>query len=249
MRLKLNDQDICTMYSHGLNSPEMCAYKYCYNRGIGKVIAIDPKEFCKWMAKNSHNGKAVSDRHSWRAIRNLCDRGFGEIIRDGFGRIELVLFSLDFVCGRIREPETKMPEPDPEKSDSCDNAEKNSVKQQQLIQIKQICSSVGINYRLEKDWWEIASHGVEKIKTTVKAMLLQISRGRTKIKNPPGWFKIALQDNYYLDIPDELENPVIFERMLILAKNKLIQLTGSIPQELDLYAKKNDPPTEVPRGG
>ncbi len=99
-RLKLTDKDICGMYSRGLNLPEVCGYKYCHNRGVGKVIVIYPDEFKQWIEKNSHDGKTISKRHSWRVIRNLCDRGFGEIIRSGFGRIELILYSLDFVFGR-----------------------------------------------------------------------------------------------------------------------------------------------------
>ena len=232
MPLSTNDQDICTMYSRGLNAPEICAYKYCYNRGVGKEIIIYPQEFRAWLSKNSHDGSCVSKRHAWRAINNLCERGFGEIKRSVFGRIELVLFSLDFVCGRKREYQTEKPDPVPGKSDDSNAAEKTPIKQQQLILTKQICKSVGINYRLEKDWWEIASYGIEKLKATIDRMLVQMASKRTKIYNPCGWLKVALRDNYHLDNP-ALDNPiVIYEQMHLWAKEKLLNLTGSLPKKI-----------------
>jgi hypothetical protein len=231
MPLYLTDQDVNVMCSRGLNAPEICAYKYCYNRGFGRQLTIFPEEFRKWMEKHTHDGSTISVRHSWRVIRNLCDRGFGEIIRSGFGRIELVLYSLDFVCGRKSKAETETPKPDPEDADNSNAAEKSRVKQQQLILTKQICKSVGINYRLEKDWWEIASHGIEKIKATIDRMLIQLSNSRTSISNPCGWLRVALRDNYYLDNP-ALENPIpLYEKMYFWAKDKLVDLTGCVPQK------------------
>ncbi len=244
MPLKLNDQDICTMYSRGLNAPEICAYKYGSNRGVGKEITIYPKEFRAWISSHSHDKSTVSDRHSWRAIRNLCDRGFGEIVTDGFGRIVLVLFSLDFVCGRNSQTETKKPKADPEKPDDSNTAEKSRVKQQQLILTKQICKSAGINYRLEKDWWEIASHGIDKIKATIDKMMIQISRGRTMIYNPPGWLKVALRENYYLDKLITDTPMALIEQAYLWSKQKLLDLAGSLPIEpneplqLDLFSQK-----------
>lgn len=232
MPLKLNDQDINVMWSRGLNASEMCAYKYGSNRGVGKVIVIYPKEFRAWQEKHSHDGSSVSDRHSWRTYRNLCDRGFGEIKRSGFGRIELVLYSLDFVCGRNSGAETNPPDADPAEACNSNVAKKSRTKQQQLILTKQICKSVGVDYRLEKDWWEIASYGVEKVQSTVEAMLLQIGRGRTVIKNPCGWFKVALRDDYHLDVPLSVDqNPALYERMFFLAQEKLLDLTGCIPRK------------------
>lgn len=240
MPLTLNDQDINVMWSRGLNAPEVCAYKYCYNRGVGKEIVIYPKEFRAWQQKHSHDGSAISDRHSWRSIRNLCDRGFGEIKRSGFGRVELVLYTLDFVCGRDRSLKTKEPNPDPRKPDDSNENKKSGVKQQQLILTKQICQAVGINYRLDKDWWEIASHGIDKIKATVNIMLIQIGNGRTSIYNPCGWLKVALRDNYYLDTLPK-NNPALYERILFFAQEKLLDLIGCIP-------KKNTTPSDITQG-
>lgn len=231
MPLSQNDQDVCVMYSRGLNAPEMCAYKYCYNRGIGKKLTIIPKNFRAWMSKNSHDGSCVSERHGWRVFKNLGDRGFGEIIRSGFGRIELVLYSLDFVCERKSQAETETPKPDPEKTDDSSAAKKSAVKQQQLILTKQVCKSFGVNYRLEKDWWEIASHGLEKVKATLNRMMIQIASSRTTIHNPCGWLRIALRDNYYLDTPDPVNTIARIEQTFFWAKEELLNLTGSIPKK------------------
>ena len=238
MRLKLTDIDICGFYSHGLNMPEVCAYKYIFNRkkdrrNDGEIISICPLDYRQWIAKNSHNGKTISIRHSSRAIENLCDRGFGEIVRRGFGRIELKLYSLDLVFGRICADLPNMPNPDPVKADDIDAQQKKRVKQQQLILTKEICTKAGINYRLEKDWWEVASHGIEKIKATVERMLLQMSTSRTQIYNPCGWFKVALKDNYYLDAPTNTGDSILLlESMYFQARDKLLNLTGCLPKKI-----------------
>ena len=241
MPLTLNDQDINVMWSHNLNASEICVYKYCYNRGIGKEIDIYPNEFRAWQQKHSHDGKCMSNRQAWRSIRNLCDRGFGEIKRSGYGRIQLVLYSLDFVCGRERNTLTETPKPDPGKTDDSNTAEKNRTRQQQLILTKQICKSFGINYRLEKDWWEIANHGLDKIKATLDRMMIQITTSRTNIYNPPGWLKVALRDNYYLDSPSSINSIPRIEQMFFWAKDKLLDLAGSLP-------KKRFPDQHNPRG-
>lgn len=76
-------------------------------------------------------------------------------------------------------------------------SKKTTVKQQQLIDTKQLCKSNGINFREDRDWYEIASHGLEKIGKTIKLLKLRACTG--DISNPLGWFRIALRRNFYLD--------------------------------------------------
>lgn len=229
---KLTDKDLNGMRSRGLNITEVCAYKYCYNRGVGQTIIIFPEEMREWMRKTSHNDTTISTRHAWRVINNLCDRGFGEITRSGFGRVELVIYSLDFVFGRQCQIKTETPKPDPESPEDSNAAEKNRTKQQQLILTKQICRSAGVNYRLEKDWWEIALHGIEKIKATIDTMRRQLANPRTSIYNPCGWLKVALRDNYYLDSPAPEDLIPLYEQAYFWAKDKLMDLTGCVPKKI-----------------
>ncbi len=229
--IKLSDSDICGMGSRGLNFPEFSAYKYCFNRdrGRGKKITIYPEEFRTWMSKNSHDGSCISKRHSWRVIQNLCDRGFGEIIRRGFGKIELIIYSLDFVFGRKSQVETETPDPDSPKASDSDDNKKSRVNQQQLILTKKICQDAGVKFRLEKDWWEIASHGIEKIQTTIEIMYERAGNPRSPIYNLCGWFKTALRDNYYLDKSDGIAEISMLEKINKHVRNRLIELVGCVP--------------------
>ncbi len=203
MQLNFNDQELCGMRERGLGFNGLCAYKWLFNKNcIGKTIIVYYSQFRKWMAKNSKNGETISRRHASRVIHNLGEKGFAEVKSLGGGAFEVTLFSLDFIFGRKCQDQTdsssdaKSQDEDPPK-DTPHNTPSARVKQQQLIQIKQLCTQAGIKYRLDKDWWEIASHGIEKIEATIN--LMKYRSLTTPIANIPGWFKQALRRNYYLD--------------------------------------------------
>ena len=203
MRLSLNDQEICGMREHGLGTNEICAYKWLFNKKcIGKTIIVYYSQFRKWIAKNSQNGGTISKRHASRVIHNLGERGFAEVQSLGGGAFEIILFSLDFVFGRKSRFETDLSsEVKSQTQDSAISSPNKTpsarIMQQQLVQIKTLCTQAGINYRLDKDWWEIASHGIEKVEATIN--LMKYRSLTTPIENVPGWFKQALRRNYYLD--------------------------------------------------
>ena len=209
MKLSLNDQELCGMRERGLNTNEICAYKWLLNKNsIGKTIIVYYSQFRKWIAKNSQNGETISKRHAARVLHNLGKRGFAEVQSLGNGAFEITLFSLDFVLGQKSADATELS--NQAKSQNQDrtiasphNSPSAKIKQQQLIKIKQLCTQAGIKYRLDKDWWEIVSHGIEKVEATIN--LMKYRSLTTRITNAPGWFKKALRCNYHLDHnPDSL---------------------------------------------
>ena len=220
-RLKLTDKDICGMYSRGLNAPEICLYKWLWNKkAIGKRILIHCDDFLEWMKKNTEGGKCISKRHGFRVIRNLGARGFCEIKERSCGFFEIILFSLDFVFGRKTKEATNPPREKPSNPQEDGEAKKSASLQQQLLRIKELCLEVDINYRLPKDWWEIVGHGVEKVEATIEVFKHRLKNSlRNPIYNPPGWFKQALRDNYYLDFDFDYSPPSIVDAYLHLAKS------------------------------
>ena len=212
MKLKLNDREICGMRERGLGINEICAYKWLFNkRSIGRRIIVYYNQFREWMTRNSNKGRTISKRHASRVIHNLGERGFAEVKSLGGGAFEITLFSLDFVFGQKSLDETnlssrsKLQTQDSARA-SPNNTSKASIMQQQLIEIKKLCAQAGIKYRLDKDWWEIASHGIEKIEETIN--LMKHRARSTTIHNPPGWLRKALRENYYLDYDPESTNEV-----------------------------------------
>lgn len=192
------------MYARGLNLPEVCLYKWLDNKKcIGKTIIVFQSDFLTWLAKNG-NGKTISRRHVTRVFHNLAERGFCEVKARGFGCFEVTLYSLNFALGLKNQDETNMPDGSKPQNvtmatDKPQDRLSDRGKQQQLIEIKKLCLSVGVNYRLEKDWWEVFNHGIEKIEAIVEMLSFKLARSRIPIFNPCGWFKQALRDNYYLD--------------------------------------------------
>ena len=203
MQLSLSDKEICGMQERGLGTNGICAYKWLFNKNcIGKTIIVYYSQFRKWMAKNKQNGETISKRHASRVIHNLGEKGFAEVKSLGGGAFEITLFSLDFVFGQKCHDETDLSSE--AKSQNQDTAKDSPnktpsarVKQQQLVEIKKLCTQAGIKYRLDKDWWEIVSHGIEKVEATIN--LMKYRSLTTPILNVPGWFKQALRRNYYLD--------------------------------------------------
>jgi hypothetical protein len=239
MKLKLADQDLSVMYSRGLNLPELCAYKYIFNRGVNKYLVIFPEELRKWLQRNSHDGSTISTRHAWRIINNLCERGFGEIRRSGFGRIELVLYSLDFVCGRKSKAETDTPDVDSKEktenkegvSDAENKSQKTGIDQQQLIYVDQKCRSVGVVFQKE-DLWKIAKYPKELINLAINCFKSAEMAESTFIKNPAGWLIRCLEKKYYRSYRAE--------KFVSSAEQKLFELQdwflenfGSIPRRAD----------------
>ena len=197
------DLDVRGMNAKGLGGKEMCAYFWLVSKkAVGKTVIVYLEDFRKWLKKDPFGDGSISRRHASRVIHNLAEKGFAEVKSLGGGAFEVTLFSLDFVFGRKCQDQTdssseaKSQDEDPPK-DSPHNTPNAKVKQQQLIQIKQLCTQAGIKYRLDKDWWEIADHGIEKIEATIN--LMKYRSLTTPITNIPGWFKQALRRNYYLD--------------------------------------------------
>ena len=197
------DLDVRGMNAKGLSGKEMCAYFWlARKKAIGRIITVYREDFRKWLKKDPFGDGSISSRHTSRVLHNLAAKGFAEVTSRGFGTFEITLFSLDFVFGRKCQDETnlssdsKSQDRDSAKA-SPHNTPSTRFKQQQLIQTKQLCTQAGIKYRLDKDWWEIASHGLEKVEATIN--LMKYRSLTTPIINAPGWFKKALRCNYYLD--------------------------------------------------
>ena len=212
------------------NFIDLLIYKLLANyRKFNQDLEIDVIQFQKRINKLCQK-YSICEKTAQRAFERLVKMELVELVYTlGFGKHVVRVKSLHDLLGQDSSPETKVSQPDPENPNHSNAAQKSSVKQQQLIQVKQICQQAGINYRLEKDWWEIANHGIEKVKATIERMMLQISNPRNPIYNPCGWFKTALRDNYYLDQPDLEDSIPLLEKMLFYSQDKLIELTGCIP--------------------
>ncbi|MEM9274395.1 MAG: hypothetical protein AAGA80_15735 [Cyanobacteria bacterium P01_F01_bin.143] len=209
MSYRFTSSDLRGMHAKGLGIKEICAYSWLINqKAVGKKIIVYREDFRKWLAKTPAGEASISRRHGSRVLHNLGKRGFAEVKSRGYGAFEITLFSLDFVFGRESQDKTDLSsEPKSQDEDPSRGSPNNSlsakVKQQQLIKIKQLCTQAGIKYRLEKDWWEIVSHGIEKVEATIN--LMKYRSLTTPITNAPGWFKKALRCNYHLDHnPDSL---------------------------------------------
>lgn len=215
------------------NFIDLIIYKLIINyRKFNQDLEIDIVQFQKRINKLCKK-YSLCERTAKRAFQRLADAGLIEIVYTlGFGKFVIRVKFLHDLFGQDDPPETEMSSPKTLEQRNSEKNQKTGVKQQQLIQTKQICKSVGINYRLEKDWWEIASHGVEKLQSTIEVMLSQLSNPRTIIRNPCGWLKVALRDNYYLDRPSVQDSIPILETMYFHAKDKLLDLVGSLPKKI-----------------
>ena len=196
-----------------------------------KTVTIRFVDFHKDITKRCST-YSLSERSVYRIFHRIAELGLIEIVMMGFGEALVKVNFLHELFSQYDEVETEASTPETSEQRNSEKNPKTGVKQQQLIQTKQICKSVGINYRLEKDWWEIASHGVEKVQSTIEVMLSQLSNPRTIIRNPCGWLKVALRDNYYLDRPSVQDSIPILETMYFHAKDKLLDLVGSLPQKI-----------------
>ncbi len=225
------------------NMIDMELYLYLLDRitKSSNIVKFSYRQFCNDINKTC-DSYTVSERNIYRILERVVEFGLVTVQISGKGEALLEVKPLhELFCHEDEEKTGVSEEKSEEKSeDSCSDsdssnaAEKSRVKQQQLILTKQICKSAGINYRLEKDWWEIASHGIDKLKATIDRMMIQIASGRTKIFNPCGWLKVALRDNYYLDTPKEqTESPAVLEQIFFYAQEKLLDLTGCIPTRMD----------------
>ena len=198
---------------------------------FNQQITIDRAQTHKRVKKLCQNQPV--ERTIERAFQRLAKVGLIEIVyKLGFGKLVVKVKSLNELVGQDSEAEPKVSNPEiPEPSNSKKNL-KTGIKQQQLIEIKQICKDAGINYRLDKDWWEIASHGLEKVKATIEHMLTQTLNSRTVIRNPRGWFRSALRDNYYLDKLTDNEISISqLETAYFYYQEKLLDLVGCLPKK------------------
>lgn len=235
MRNKLPNLDVMAKLADlGLTEYlDLFIYKFlaCRNK-FNQDITIERTEIWKRIHKLCQVFKPIEITIE-RAFKRLAKVGLIEIIyKLGFGKFVVKVKSLDDLVNHLNYSETEESDPQkPEPSNSKKNP-KTGIKQQQLIEIKQICQDAGINYRLDKDWWEIANHGVEKVRATIEHMLNQSLNPRTVIRNRCGWFKVALRDNYYLD---KLANSEIslsqLERGYFYFQEKLLDLTGCLPKK------------------
>ena len=204
MRLKLSDKQLCGLLHLGVNTSELCAYKWLYNkRAIGKKITVYYSDFNKWLYNATRGLKSFSDKHAGRLLENLGKLGLAEVEKKGFGRFEVTLFSIDFALGHESQKETNLSEDEKRSNKEPVGGQKELQEnkrafQQQLILAKRLLAEIGVNYREEKVWWEIAAHGLEKIEATIEYFKFKMRMNPGCIYNPPGWIRRALSRDYYL---------------------------------------------------
>lgn len=213
---------------------DLLVYKFIETRRkFNQEIKIDSSKIYKQVRKACTKENIPVERTIVRAFYRLQEMGLLTIVyKLGFGTFVIKAISLDDFEDLYCRSVTAKSEPKKPKQRNTEKNQKTRVKQQQLIAIKQECQKVGINYRLEKDWWEIANHGADKVRKTIQLMIRQLSNPRTKIYNPCGWFKVALKDNYYLDDFDCDNSLALLERGYFHFRDKLLDLIGSLPQEI-----------------
>ena len=176
---------------------------------------------------------STSSRNVYRIFQRLEEASLIEIIISGMGE---ALVKVKFLHELFPQEELELTEesnPQTLEQPHSQKKQKTGIRQQQLIEIKQECRKAGINYRLDKDWWEIASHGLEKVKATIEHMLTQKLNPRNVIRNPRGWFKVALRDNYWLDALEDHEISLSqLEEGYCFYRDKLLDLMGSLPKKI-----------------
>ena len=203
-----NGTDFPALHAKGITLTHLSAYSWLRNQGaIGKKIIVCYQDFMKWFKKYAGGGHGLSRRHARRVLLELGERGLAKVEFKGFGGMfAIVLFDLNFALGRKDPEKTKTPTEEKSQTEEPVMAKdqksaSKEVFQQQLILAKKLLKEAGINYHLEKDWWEIVSHGIEKIEATVEYFKFKLKNPSISnpIYNPGGWFRQALRDNYYLD--------------------------------------------------
>lgn len=217
MRLKLNDEQIVWLEINNLNLVDLCAYKWLHNKkSRGKSILVSHADFRTWFANVAKGQKTISTRNAPRAFERLHEAGLINLKKRGFGLFEVTVFSFDFALGLISH-DTPQTASDEKRQDQDSEGTKNKfdlksrVFQQQLITVKQLLAKIGVNFRLEKDWWEIASYDLEEIEATVEYFQFKEAKHPGSIYNPAGWVRQALKFKYYLDF--DSRNP-IYERFV-----------------------------------
>lgn len=248
MPLKLNDQDINVMWSRNLNLSEVCAYKFACNRGTDKEIDIFEEDFLAWQKKHSHDGKSVTKRHFWRIYNNLCERGFGHIVRSGFGRIRLVIYSLDFVCGREGGDSTDLSQrAEGENKEPVNDAEQKTsptrIEQQQLIYADKKTKEAGIVIQKE-NLWKIAKYPAELINRAIRCFKAADLTQSTHIRNPAGWLISCLENKYYLSYRFE-KVQASMEQKYFQLQECILDTCGSLPRRYPSgtgFGKKNTTP-------
>ncbi|MDJ0572171.1 MAG: hypothetical protein QNJ53_24445 [Pleurocapsa sp. MO_192.B19] len=211
------------------NFIDMFTYKLLdnYNK-FNENLEIDVIQFQKRINKLCKVYR-VTEITAKRAFKRLAKLGLVEIVYTlGFGKYVVKVKSFADILGHDDASKTDVIEEKSPEERNSEQTQKTRVKQQQLILTKQICQAEGLNYRLEKDWWEIASHGIEKIKATIKKMYERFNP-RNPIYNPCGWFRTALRDNYYLDESDTISELSMLERVNKHVRNRFIELVGCVP--------------------
>lgn len=219
MRLKLNDEQIVWLEVNNLNMVDLCAYKWLHNKkSRGKSILVSHGDFRTWFATVAKGQKTISTRNAPRIFERLHQAGLINLKKRGFGLFEVTVFSFDFALGLISHDTPRLAN-DEKRCDTDSSSPKSKfdlkskVFQQQLIRAKQLLTSIGVNFRLEKDWWEIASYDLEEIEATVEYFQFKEAKHPGSIYNPAGWFRQALKCKYYLDF--DTRTP-IYERFVNL---------------------------------
>jgi hypothetical protein len=210
MSITLNDFQVVGLETLKVRGVDFCAYKWLFNKKIfGKPILISYKDFMDWYFKKSKGKASTSERTASRAFHRLAKKGLAEVKSRGSGMFEITLFDLNVALGLScpdspkMASEEKRQDVEPVKPKTQCEVKKR-VLQQQLIEAKKLLSQIGVNYRLEKDWWEIVGHGLEAIEETVNYFKYKIFKKPDCIYNPAGWVRDCLKYGYWLDFNESI---------------------------------------------
>lgn len=180
-----------------------------------RKIQFTYKDFEK--AFYRYTKRKIPSRTIYRIFERLEKAGITAVYSRGFGGLYLEIKSLfkNFRQNSQDSPELakaqKEQNLDPE-TDTDPYTPEALIKQQQLIEIKRMCSNVGIKYRLKNDWYEILGYGVDKVRDTLKVFQYRNLRG--EIRNPCGWLRRALRDDYCVDVSTSAFDNKTFWRRL-----------------------------------
>ena len=188
----------------GVNMIDFTLYQFLEGKKcIGKRMTVYQGDFKKWFKKNSLTGHTFSDKTASRCFQRLERAGLALCEGKGFGRWEVTLFSLNFaVFGQDVSDQTHVSSPPEsteaiqEKNSSVTPLQKQQLQQQQYIEAKKLLNKIGIDYQKKSTWNEILKHGLDKIETTALMLAEKLVKNPLQIKNPCGWFRDALRNNY-----------------------------------------------------
>ena len=200
-----------------------------------RKIKIEYSQFQKWL-KRYCKVFTTSQRTVYRIVERLEKAGVIEVHFRGVGgafvQLQLFFTAECQPASNLTDVQNQQNQYDSDAETDTDNYTPEAlIKQQQLIEIKRMCTKVGINYRLSKDWYEVLSYGVEKVRDTLQVFHYRNLTG--EIRNPCGWFRKALRDDYCVDVSTSAFDSKAFWRRLqdsyYWIKGQCEQTFGYIP--------------------